>query len=105
MTRARVMPSRGPGDLDRLFAVGDHGGAAAGVQGHVYDAEPDLGLGPSPAASNTVTFGEFRRALRQKKSCLSHSPVVAGKLHQTHNKTHNTARVPAAWDTTSRQSH
>lgn len=32
---------------------------------------------------------------------LSHSPVVAGKLH----KTHNTARGPAAWDTASRESH
>jgi hypothetical protein len=27
-------------------------------EGDVDDAEPDLGLGPSRAASNTVTFGD-----------------------------------------------
>ena len=48
----------GPGDLDGLFAVGGHGRAVGSVHGDVDDAEPDLGLGPSPAASNTVTFGE-----------------------------------------------
>ena len=46
------------GDLHYLFAVGGYGRAALAVQGDVDDAEPDLGLGPSPAASNTVTFGE-----------------------------------------------
>ena len=35
-------------DLDRLLAF----------EGDVDDAEPDLGLGPSRAASNTVTFGD-----------------------------------------------
>jgi hypothetical protein len=49
--------------------------ANVGVQDHVYDAEPDLGLGPSPAGSNTVTFGELSKACH------------------CHTEPHNTQRV------------
>ncbi len=57
------------GDLDRLFTVGGHGPAVAGVHGDMDDAEPDLGLGPAwAAASNTVTFGEPFATIVQKKA-------------------------------------
>lgn len=59
---AHVTVFEGPlgpqGDLNRLFAVGGHGRAVRAVYGDMDDAEPDLGLGPSPAASNTGTFGD-----------------------------------------------
>ena len=46
------------GDLDRLFAVGGHGGATVAILGEMDDPEPDLRLDPSRAGSYTVTFGE-----------------------------------------------
>ena len=46
------------GDLDRLFAVGGHGGVVVAISGGMDDPEPDLRLDPPRAGSNTVTLGE-----------------------------------------------
>ena len=43
-------PLGSKGDLDRLFAVGGHGGAVVAFLGDVDDPEPDLGLRGAPAA-------------------------------------------------------
>lgn len=45
------------GDLDRLLAVGRHGGAVVAILAEVDDPEIDLQLDPPRAGSNTVTFG------------------------------------------------
>jgi hypothetical protein len=44
-----------------LIAVGGHGRAVGAFHSDVEDAEPDLRrpLGPAPAGSQTVTFGEL----------------------------------------------
>gem|GEM_PF-1613790 len=46
------------GDLDRLFAVGGYVAAVAGVQGHMYDAEPDLGLSDASLAVSRPMHSE-----------------------------------------------
>ena len=46
------------GDLDQLFAVGRHRGAVVAIPGGMDDPEVDLGLDPSWAGSQSVTYGE-----------------------------------------------
>jgi hypothetical protein len=47
------------GDLDRLFAIGGHGGDTLGSLGEVDDPEPDLRLIDLGAGSQSVTYGEL----------------------------------------------
>lgn len=59
------------GDLGRLFAVGGHGAAVAGVQGDVYEAEPHLGIGPR---STRLVFNLSARDVRTFERCTIGSP-------------------------------
>ncbi len=60
-------------DFDRLFAAGGRGDAVAGVQGHVFDAEPDLGLGQGfPAVGRPPHSGNrLRSNLRDSAAGLT----------------------------------
>jgi hypothetical protein len=58
------------GDLDRLFAVGGHGGARVANLGEVDDSEPYLGLDRPGAGSHTVTFWEPVNLRRVRQRAL-----------------------------------
>jgi len=54
-------PLEPEGDLDRLFAVGGHGGAGVANLGEMDDPEIDLRLDGPRAGSRSVTFGDVVR--------------------------------------------
>ena len=76
-------PLGSEGDLDRLFAVGRHGGAVVGILGEMDDPEPGLGVRLAvsrpahsgsqhfPARSYACPSGHFHPRHRRVLGCLS----------------------------------